>query len=128
MGFVYYNPNPKHKRTSDCVVRAVARALNTDWKQAYMNVTAQGLKLAEMPESGVVWRSLLRERGFKTYVIPDSCPDCYTVRDFCMDHPIGKYVLAIGGKPNHVVTVVSGDWWDTWDCGDETPFFYMRKE
>jgi hypothetical protein len=74
-----------------------------------------------MPNSDSVWGAVLREEGFKRYIIPNSCPDCYTVKDFCIDHPRGTYVLGTGG---HVVTVVNGDYFDSWDSGEEVPIFY----
>jgi len=128
MSYVFYNPNPLHKRTTDCVIRAVARVLNLDWQQAYINLMSHGLEMAQMADTAPVWKSFLRGFGFRTHIIPDTCPDCYTVKDFCADHPDGSYVLAINGHTDHVVAVVNGDYYDTWDSGDEVPVFYMRKE
>lgn len=128
MSYVFYNPNPKHRRTTDCVVRAIARVLDMDWNQAYINLTAYGLEQADMPDMAAVWKPLLYDHGFRTYVIPDTCPACYTVKDFCEDHPFGTYVLAIIGRTNHVVAVVDGSYFDTTDSGFETPTFYMKKE
>lgn len=128
MAFVYFNPNPKHRRTSDCTVRALCRVLDMDWEQAYINLFSRGLEMAEMPEVGTVFKSILRDHGFKMHVVPDTCPDCYTVMDFAEDHPDGVYVVAIDGKINHVVAVVSKNWYDTWDSGDEIVSWYMRKE
>ena len=42
-----------------------------------------------------------------------------------MDNPEGKYLLATG---THVVTVIDGDYYDTWDSGDEIPIYYFTKE
>lgn len=67
----------------------------------------------------------MRKMGFSRRSLPDSCPDCYTVADFCKDHPRGLYVLAVN---NHVVCVQNGDWFDTWDSGDEIPAYYWSKE
>lgn len=128
MSYRFYNPNPLHKRTTDCVIRALSKALHMDWEQVYVNAAMQGFDFAEMPNTGHVWRALLRRMGFRSYAIPDTCPDCYTVEDFAKDHTEGTFVLAIGGVINHVVCVENGDWYDTFDCGDEIPFFYMRKE
>ena len=40
-------------------------------------------------------------------------------------YPHGTYVLATN---NHVVAVVDGNYYDTWDSGDETPIYVWRKE
>ena len=78
-----------------------------------------------MPSSNSVWSNYLINDGYKRYAIPNTCPNCYTVRDFCEDHPYGTYLLATG---THVVTCIDGDWLDTWDSGDETPVYYFTKE
>ena len=67
----------------------------------------------------------LRSRGFDRDMIPNSCPDCYTVADFAAEHPEGTYILALSG---HVVCVQNGDWIDTWDSGGEIPLYYWHKE
>jgi hypothetical protein len=70
------------------------------------------------------WGAVLRKNGFHRVVIPNTCPDCYTVRDFCMDHPKGVYVLKTSG---HVVTVIDGQAWDTWDSTGEIPMYYWYR-
>ena len=120
-----YNPNPAGKQTDDCVIRALCKAFNTDWESAYIMASVQGLMLSDMPHKNYVWGDLLREHGFQKMGIPNTCPDCYTVRDFAEEHPNGLYVLGTG---EHVVTVVNGDWYDTWDSGQEVPIIvYWRK-
>lgn len=129
MSYVFYNPNPRHRQTGDCVPRALSKALDMDWEQAYILLASEGFDLALMPDKGSVWRRVLKQHGYKSYLIPDTCPDCYTIKDFAQDHPYGVYVMAIEGEPNHVVTISNGDWYDTWDSGDEVPTYYMtRKE
>ena len=129
MAFVYYNPNPQGLHVGDCVIRAVTKATDSTWEQTYMKIIVYGFMMSDMPSANRVWRQYLRDNGFKKYLIPDSCPDCYTVADFCVDHPIGTYILGIDGRNSgHVVTAVNGDWFDTWDSGLEIPDFYWRKE
>ena len=128
MAYVFFNPNPRHKRTTDCVVRAVCCVLDMEWDQAFINLFAKGLDLCEMPDTGHVLKSLLRDHGFRPHLAPDTCPDCYTVADFAYDHPVGRYVAMINGSTNHVVGIIDGDWYDTWNSGEETIAFFMRKE
>ena len=49
--------------------------------------------------------------------------DC-VVRALAMafDHPKGIYVVATG---SHVVAVVNGDYYDSWDSGDEIVAYYF---
>lgn len=79
----------------------------------------------DMPSSNAVWGAYLIDLGYKRYVIPNVCPACFTIRQFCELHPKGKYLLATG---THVVTVIDGDYYDTWDSGDEVPVYYFTKE
>ena len=81
--------------------------------------------MADMPSSNAVWGAYLRSKGFKKRTLEDSCPECYTLRDFCMDHSKGLYVVQTG---NHVVTVQDANYFDTWDSGDEIVVFYWTKK
>lgn len=125
MSWKYYNPNPKSNLVGDCVIRALSLALSQEWDDIYLGVTAKGYKLKDMPSSNAVWTAFLKSNGFKAYIIPNECPECYTVDDFCRDNQSGLFVLATG---SHVVTCINGDYYDTWDSGKEIPIYYFKKE
>ena len=121
-----YNNNPIARRVGDCAVRAVACALGTDWETAYIEIGKAGVRMGDMPSANDVWGAVLRQHGFYRASLPRTCPDCYTVRDFCREHRRGVYVL---GTDGHVVTAIDGDWYDIWDSGDETVlYFWYRKD
>lgn len=46
--FEYCNPNPKRKSVGDCVIRALSIALDKPWEETYMEICAQGFKMADM--------------------------------------------------------------------------------
>lgn len=123
--FINANVNPASNIVGDCVVRAIAFATNQDWDSVYLWLCLQGYVMKDMPNSNNVWGVYLRTRGFERHIIPNTCPDCYTVRDFCHDNPTGAFVLATG---SHVIAVVNGDYYDTWDSGDEVPIYFWSKE
>lgn len=124
--WIEYNPNPVQRRVGDCSVRAIAKALDIDWETAYALIVSNGFAMGDMPSSDSVWGSILRQNGFYRKSIPNTCPDCYTAKDFCMDHPRGTYVLGFGG---HVATVVDGNIYDSWDSSQLIPqFYWYRKE
>lgn len=126
MAFVEWNPNPVGRKVGDCSVRAVSKALDISWETAYALTTANGFAMGDMPSSDSVWGAALRQNGFYRKSLPDTCPDCYTVEDFCRDNPKGTFVLGFGG---HVATVVDGDLFDSWDSSSEVPqFVWYRKD
>lgn len=122
--FIEYNPNPVGRNVGDCAVRAVAKALNTDWETAYVKMASNGFSMGDMPSSDSVWGAVLRQNGFKKEIIPNTCPDCYSAEDFARDNPIGTFVLGFGG---HVATIVDGNLYDSWNSSKEIPVYVWRK-
>lgn len=123
--WIEYNPNPTGRSVGDCAVRAIAKALDTDWESAYVALTVNGYAMGDMPHADSVWGSVLRQNGFYKKAIPNSCPDCYTINDFCRNNPRGVFVLGTG---THVVTVEDGDIYDTWNSGNEIPIYVWWKK
>lgn len=124
MAYIYKNPNPMQKRVGDCVIRGISIFTNKSWIYSYICIVIQGFKMYDMPSSNEVWGAYLKSLGYAKRIIPDSCPDCYTIREFCYDHPYGRYLVATG---SHVVAIINGDYYDTWDSGDEVPVYYFEK-
>lgn len=123
--FIKYNPNPLGNRVGDCVIRAISTAMNMEWDRVYVELAEKGLELKDMPSSNHVWASYLLDKGFHKEVIPDTCPDCYTVREFCIDNPRGTFILGTG---SHAIAVINGDHYDLFNSADEVPIYYFRKE
>lgn len=122
--FRYINVNPDSNKVDDCVVRAIALAMNCDWDDIYNDLCLMGKELKAMPSTNFVWDAYLRRNGFHRYIIPNGCPACYTIRQFCKDYPYGNYILATG---SHVIAVIDGDFYDTWDSGNEVPIWYYER-
>lgn len=122
--YQYKNVNPKGHYVGDCVIRAIAEALEEPWEKVYTELAVQGFIMADMPSSNHVWGAYLSSKGFERDIIPNTCPDCYTVKDFAHDNPKGVFILATG---THVIAVKDGDYIDTWDSGDEVPVYFWRE-
>ena len=122
--YIYYNPNPLGLSVGDCTIRALSRALNISWEQTYNLLAQLGFEMGDMPSSNRVWSELLKINGFKKYQIPDTCPACYTIKDFCYDHQYGVYVVGTG---EHVVCIINGNYFDSWDSGNEIPIYYFER-
>ena len=114
----YINKNPRNKAVGDCTVRAISTATDNGWMETYLDLCLFGLLMADMPSANAVTTSYLKNKGFRRRTIPDDCPDCYTIEDFCKDHPNGTFVIGTG---SHLTTVIDGTLWDSWDSRKETP-------
>ena len=123
MADVFYNPNPTNQRVGDCAVRALSKALGKEWEDTYVGLAAEGLYYHDMPSSDYVWGMFLRKYGFEQKGIPSICPQCTTIKKFAEDHPTGRYVVK---AQNHTVAVVDGNYYDSWDSGDEIALFYWE--
>ena len=122
--YIYYNPNPRGaSRSGDCVVRALAKATGETWEEVYWELALLGYEIGDMPSINNTWAEFLLDKGFKRRNLEDTCPRCYTVRDFSNDNPEGVFVLGMG---SHVVTVEDGNYYDAWDSGDEIPIYFFH--
>ena len=123
--YSYFNQNPCGKNVGDCTVRAISKATGKAWGETYLRLCIQGYMDGDMPSANACWGRYLRGLGYKRYIIPDTCPECYTVGQVAQEHPTGTYILALSG---HVVCVQDGVIWDSWDCSNETTLYYWAKE
>lgn len=121
--YVYYNPNPKDKRTGDCAVRALSKALDTDWDTAKLLLDAYSMEEKEVETSDLVWGRILAEHGF--FMKSLYCNDGCTLEGFCKHNPEGIFVVKL---PNHVVCVIDGNYYDSWDSGNEVPIYCWERK
>lgn len=124
MPYSFYNPNPIRNNTRDCAVRAVAKALGISWEDSFAKIASMAFAMGQTMDYDPVWGAVLRQNGFHRDHIPNTCPDCYTIRDFCKDNPKGTFVLGTG---SHVVTVIDGVVYDISDTSDEIPIYFWYK-
>lgn len=121
--WVRCNPNPAQKEVSDCVIRAIAIALNMRWIDVYDDLCDIGRREFNMPSADAVWGKYLYEMGFEPFQLPKTCPQCVTIEQFAGIFHEGVYIIGTGG---HAVAVVNGDYFDSWDSGRETVSFFWR--
>lgn len=124
MSYKQINLNPMDYNEGDCVVRAIALAMDQDWGTIYLDLCLKGYVMGRMPESNKVWPTYLAEHGWQYHRLQDSCPFCYTIEDFCKEHSSGTFIVATG---SHVVCVKDGTYYDSWDSGEKVALFYFEE-
>ena len=122
--WIYTNPNPCRQEEPDCVVRAISIATGRSWDEVHWDLCVMSHEHCTMPSVNWLWELYLTEHGYEKFLLPGSCPQCVTVREFARLHPEGTYLLGTG---THAVTVKDGNWMDSWDSGDETPTVFFRR-
>jgi hypothetical protein len=133
--FIRLNENPFDLDTGDCVIRALTTGLNYNWFMVHDELCFLSRKMGDMPSSNRVWKQYLYEKGYSEFIAQNSCPNCLTVEKFCKTHPKGRYILSTceytKAKDNlivtgtHVVAVIDGNYYDTWDSGADVPLSYF---
>lgn len=118
--FEYYQPNT-HK-CDDCVIRAVAKALDVSWGEAMTHLYNTSREINEAPTSVKAISEMLKIHdfsweGFK----PKGGGKLPTVADFAEAHKDGRYILRLA---KHVVCAVGGRYFDIWDCGAKPVYGY----
>jgi hypothetical protein len=116
------NPNPKGKIATDCVIRAISICMNRGWYEVFDRLCKVARKDCDMPSNDGVWGHLLYICGMEPFLLP-KCPTCITLREFCAMYPRGHYIVGTG---NHAVAVIDGDYYDSWDSGNEILSFFWR--
>ena len=129
--FVYYQPNKKDlkDKVGDCQARALSKVLGLTWVEAFdvtipicrelqtytffdcdLNKTKEA-----MGRMGFEYTGISNKRGSKRP----------TVDGFAKDHPQGSYIVTVA---RHVVAVVDGKYYDTWDSGEKCMYGYYTKK
>ena len=106
-------------------MRAISKATGKEWGETYLAMAIEGYLEGDMPSANAVWGAYLRRIGYRRYMVPDTCPDCYTVGRFADEHQKGTFILALSG---HVVCVQDGVIYDSWNSENEIVLYYWQKE
>ena len=119
-----FQPNPLGNTTGDCTIRAYCAAENMEWDDAYEMACKYGKDLALMfNEKKVIDKVVEGHFGYTKKKLKKN--EQMTVDEFCTLHDKGTYILNV---PRHLVTVIDGEFWDSWDCGDKKVSSYYERE
>lgn len=123
--YKYFNNNPLGRKTvGDCSVRAVSKALGISWDEAHDLLSDMSKDMGTIMNDNDVISAVLRMNGFYKENLPCTTRDCYTVKEFARENPIGTYVVGTG---SHVVTIIDGNYYDSWPSGDESILFFWVR-
>lgn len=119
-----YNPNPKTDKANDCSIRAYCAAENLKWDDAYDIACQYGKLNYMMPNDSKNCANILTEEFGYTYHKLKKEEKGQTVKEFAINHPEGIYVLDL---PKHLVAVLNGEYYDSWDSGDKKIKGYYER-
>lgn len=119
--FIMANPNPEQKNVPDCVIRAICIALNKTWDEVFFELSMMAWCDCSITSDDHVWGHYLWRLGFIPFVLPVTCPECITIQEFARIFNHGIYIIGTG---HHAVAVIDGNYYDTWDSGNEVPQFF----
>lgn len=134
--FKFYNANPKNKKTSDCVLRAICTALNQTWEQTLDDLVEVAKKYKLMVDDDACYKRYLKSKGWIIYKQPRKQDNTkYTGEEFCdsiinnwpkdscLDY--SRVIAHIGG--HHIVAIIDGKILDTWNSSYKTVGNYWVK-
>lgn len=126
--YTYYNANPQNRRTSDCVIRALAATLNQSWEQTYRDLFEIGMKYCRPPEDDWVVSKYLDLKGsFKIGQPKKSDGTKFTGEEICYliqenqlisneGKNLSRYDFFINIGTGHSSCIIKGKINDIWNC------------
>lgn len=82
--FTFHNENPKDKRTSDCVLRAIATATGKTWDEVLDDLVTVAHETKLMPNDPKCYDKYLESLGFEKQKQPRKADNTkYTGSEFC---------------------------------------------
>ena len=126
--FHYYNANPRNRKTTDCVVRAIATALEQDYNKTVMEMAEMQCKSGYDSADKKLIDMYLQSKGWIKFHQPRKWDDTkYTGKEWCEllkddikfainGEQVKRVVANIGS--HHIVAIIDGKVNDTWDSTD----------
>lgn len=126
--FKYYQPNKKDIKDEygDCVIRAFCKAEGKEWLQVFDELIPFARETQTMPNNKPAYEKYLAAMGYKWVGLKaEKGKKRLTPETFCRKYKTGTYILRVS---NHLVTIVDGYYYDTWESGDKGVYGYWVKE
>lgn len=136
--FHFYNANPKNKYTTDCVIRAISTVTGISYETVLMEMAEQQIKTGlDMSEKKAIDK-YLQSKGWVKHKQPKKWDNTkYTGSEFCKElmrydseidsgNDMRHIIANIGG--HHIVAIIEGQVWDTWNSTRGCIGNYWTKE
>jgi hypothetical protein len=122
--FHYHNANPKNRITTDCVIRAIATALDQDYNKTVMEMAEMQCKTGYDDGDAKLYDKYLQSKGWVKHSQPRKWDNTkFTGEEWCRELAqsyrtprFQRMVANIGG--HHTVAIINYKVWDIWDSTD----------
>lgn len=128
--FKYYQPNKLDIKDQygDCTILALSKFFNLSWIET-LHMCIPIMEKYQMLPTFFFFASheatISEALGMKRIPISNKKGSKRpTVASFAKDHPTGTYLVKVS---HHVVTIVDGYYYDTWDSGNKSLYAYYVK-
>lgn len=128
--YIHFNPNPKYNEENsswpkgDCVIRAIACAMNWTWHQSFTYCVTHSMKAGDLPNALEGFRQIMQDLNFERAILDEKYK--INVEKFCNQNPVGTYILSVEGISGHVVCCKNGNWYDAFDSGKFLVYGYNK--
>lgn len=126
--FCYYQPNNKDDEnvSSDCVIRALTKLLNLDWKTVFEELYCIAKSKQRMLNDGEVVEQYLTDNHFVKHIIHRKRNEKQLrLKEFAEQYNMGAYFC---WARSHVVAVIDGIIYDSWDSSNICLYEYWKVE
>ena len=124
--FRYYNNNPHHRQTEDCVIRAIAAGTGDSWEDVARKLTDLMIETGYMINTPELYSKYLKNIGWVKQKQPvHTDKKKMKVKDFIKQFE-DKAIIHVGKA--HVSYVEDGRLWDIWNCEDEMMGVYWTPK
>ena len=135
-GYVEYNANNRGTRTTDCVARAISLAFEKPYHTVIQDLNNMSKQIRTPFGTGgylsyktsPVYRKLIKNYGGGQAVREEDKP---LLTEWADNHPSGTYILEVMSIHNwadHLVCVIDGVIYDSWDSRDSKVDAYIPIE
>lgn len=127
-----YNANARGKSVGDCVKRSISMAFDIPYKQVEKELNEVRKSMSRYTDDYTaytyddVYTKVIKKHASNYMCV--SVGEKITLQQFCDENPMGVFLVETGGMSskysNHLVCVLNGDVWDSWDSTRERVFKY----